>query len=208
MITEIVGLKNSSSDSPEIIAIRDQRIAEANQAIKSTNLSIISQDCLGGVIYHDTGNQFLSPTINLWFSAQDFVKMAQNLVFYLGQELQILSDTPPVVGLLYDVKVNFAHYETGEAAKIAWDRRNSRLMLDKILIMCTDRFGFKDAEFEEFKKITYPKILVTGKQKWANHDFVVYLPQYENAKHIGQTIPLREFYHEKIFATINSIAQN
>ena len=117
MITEIVGLKDSPSESIETIEARNTQIAIANDKIKSTSLSIISQDCLGGVIYHDTKSQFLSPTINLWFSASDFVKLALNLDFYLAQDLKIISQEPPVVGMLEDIKVHFAHYNSGEDAK-------------------------------------------------------------------------------------------
>ena len=74
--------------------------------------------------------------------------------------------------------------------------------------MCTDRFGFGKAEFEEFKKIKYPKILVTRNELWKDYDFVVYLEQYASSRHIGTTIPLREFYHKKIFNIINKITQD
>ena len=35
--------------------------------------TIISSDCTGGVVYNELGLEFRSPTINMFFSAKDFV---------------------------------------------------------------------------------------------------------------------------------------
>ena len=48
---------------------------------------LITNDCVGGVIYHDLGEQFRSPTINLWISNDHFLEFAQNLKYYLSCEL-------------------------------------------------------------------------------------------------------------------------
>ena len=40
----------------------------------NTNFTIISQNCIGSIMYHDLGQKFLSPTINMLFEPSDFVK--------------------------------------------------------------------------------------------------------------------------------------
>ena len=37
---------------------------EAKKEYIAENVTFISQNCIGGVIYHDMGQKFLSPTIN------------------------------------------------------------------------------------------------------------------------------------------------
>ena len=51
------------------------RIDKKNRSLlKNRDITIISANCVGGVIYHDLGLAFNSPTINLFFSASDYVK--------------------------------------------------------------------------------------------------------------------------------------
>lgn len=45
---------------------------------KNVNPTIISQNCIGGVIYSDLGLKFSSPTINMFIEDNDFVKLAEN----------------------------------------------------------------------------------------------------------------------------------
>ena len=45
------------------------------------NISFISQNCIGGIIYHDMEQKFLTPTINLYLMANDFVKFVENLEY-------------------------------------------------------------------------------------------------------------------------------
>lgn len=45
---------------------------------KNVNATIISQNCIGGVIYSDLGLKFSSPTINMFIEDNDFVKLAEN----------------------------------------------------------------------------------------------------------------------------------
>lgn len=51
--------------------------------LKCTDFSIISSDCTGGVLSHDLNLQFLSPTINMFFSAQD---MSECYAMYLNHK--------------------------------------------------------------------------------------------------------------------------
>ena len=38
--------------------------------------------------------------------------------------------------------------------------------------------------FERFKKIKYPKALITRNSKWKNEEFCVYLDKYSNEEYI------------------------
>ena len=39
---------------------------------ENKNFTIIARDCVGGILYHQLGERFLSPTINLFFTPEDF----------------------------------------------------------------------------------------------------------------------------------------
>ena len=69
--------------------------------------TIISCNCTGGVMYHDLGWQFMSPTINLYMNCADYVKFCENLDYYLSLKLSPLPDEDRSypVALLDDIKI-------------------------------------------------------------------------------------------------------
>ena len=65
--------------------IKNQRVIKAaKKMVLSEKFTLISQNCIGGVFYHDMGLPFQSPTINLYFKAADFIKFVLNLEDYLA----------------------------------------------------------------------------------------------------------------------------
>ena len=63
-------------------------------ALKNKDFTIISHNCVGGVIYHDLGLKFNTPTINLFFMAKDFIKYNKILLDkgFLPKSKQFYSD--------------------------------------------------------------------------------------------------------------------
>ncbi len=91
--------------------------------LRNKDFSIICQNCIGGVIYHNLGLPFLSPTINLWMEEKDFYRFAANLKHYLSQELRFVSgidETP--TAWCDDVLVHFNHYHSEEEAATKWTK--------------------------------------------------------------------------------------
>ena len=115
--------------------------AEANH---NKDFTLIARDCVGGVLYHQLGLRFLTPTINLFFTPEDFNALCLNLKEYLEAELVEASgeDKPYPVGALIPkglnaIKVHFMHYETFVEAKSKWDERKTRVHWDNIFVLST-----------------------------------------------------------------------
>lgn len=53
--------------------------------LKNRNATIISSNCNGEFIYYDMRMPFLSPTINLSFDMNDYVKLVEKLHWYMEQ---------------------------------------------------------------------------------------------------------------------------
>ena len=49
-----------------------------------SDISLISMNCIGGTFYHDMNCKFLTPTVNLFFTASDFIKFVNDLDYYLS----------------------------------------------------------------------------------------------------------------------------
>lgn len=174
------------------------RIRKAVRGVNAEGVTFISQNCIGGVFYHDMGLQFLSPTINAFIPEPGFVNMVRNLRYYMEQELVMRWGEEYPIGTLDDVEIHFMHYDTCKEAKEAWDKRKARINWDKILVIATDRNGFEDPVFEDWKKILYPKILFTAKRKYASHPDSVSFPEYEGKSFVPDLIPNRKFYKDGI----------
>lgn len=71
------------------IAIK--RRSEMRRALTNSAPSFLCPNCIGGLLFHDLGLQFRSPTVNLMMYQTDFVKFVLNLDDYLEQKLIFLS---------------------------------------------------------------------------------------------------------------------
>lgn len=183
----------------------EKLIAQASKKIHAKDFTIISQNCIGGVLYHDLGMEFLSPTINTFIPEPGFVRMVLNLKHYMAQPLVIRWGEEYPIGMLDDVEIHFMHYETCQEAKAAWDRRVKRINWDKILVLATDRDGFDDAVYAQWKQISYPKVLFTANPKYTED--AVYFHEYASYGQVKDLIPERKFYQgDVITVKINTLA--
>lgn len=169
-------------------------IKKAQKGLRAKDFTLITQNCIGGVFYHDMGMEFLSPTVNLYFTAGDFIRFASDLKKYLSMPLEMRWEEQYPVGTLGDVEVRFMHFETCAQAEEAWNRRKTRIRWDRIFILTTDMEGFGQAEFEAWKELPYPKLLFTAQRAFAGHEDVVFYPEYEKLGSVPDLIPGREFY--------------
>ncbi len=165
-------------------------------------VTVISQNCIGGVFYHDMKWPFLSPTINLFFTAEDFVKLAREPKRYFEAELSVEMGPEYPVGTLEDIKVYFMHYDTCEEAREAWNRRVVRVDYDRIVIFSTDMEGFNNEVFEQWKTIPYPKVLFTADPRFSEEGGSVLYPEYQENGIVPDLIPKREFYKDDVLISV------
>ena len=150
--------------------------------------TIISYNCTGGVMYHDLGWKFMSPTVNLYMNCEDFIKFCENLDYYLSLELTPYDDTErsyPVT-LLGDLKIYMVHYKTFEEANTKWESRKARINKQNIRIIATNRDGCTDELKERFSKLPYKKIMFTHVLE--DDDYSVYIKGFENDSQVGTVV--------------------
>lgn len=133
--------------------------------LKNSEFSIISSNCCGGVIYHELGCMFLSPTIDLWFEPFEFLRFVESLEEYISLELveERSTEYEYPVGLLGDVHVYFMHYESFALAKKKWDERKKRINWENLYIIMTEWEDSSNDLYERFEKLPYEnKVLFTA----------------------------------------------
>lgn len=54
--------------------------------LTNKNFSIICNNCVGGILYHELGLKFMSPTINLFIEAGEYISFLKKMEYYLNYE--------------------------------------------------------------------------------------------------------------------------
>ncbi len=178
--------------------LNNAKIRKFGKALRTQEFTILSQNCIAGVFYHDMGLPFQTPTINLYLTAPDFLKFVANIDRYIAMDIQMKWGLDYPLGTLDDITVHFMHYETCEEAKNAWNRRKERINREKIVVFCTDMEEFDDEVYEQWKQIAYPKVLFTANEKYKDCDGSVYFSKYRKNGRVPDLIPKREFYKDGI----------
>ena len=98
----------------------------------------------GGVIYDDLGIEFTSPTINMFIEDENFVKLVENLEYYMSVEPQPLFEcyVDPIDSkvrypkiIIGDIELCCLHYKNCSEAIEAWERRKQRIVWDRIFVI-------------------------------------------------------------------------
>ena len=155
--------------------------------LKNKKPSIIASNCNGGVIYHDLGLKFCSPTINLFFYPKDYLKFISNLRYYLSLEL-----SPPKkqnkqwpIGFLDDVEIQFMHYKNFEDAKIKWEERSKRVNYDNLYFIWTDRDGVTYEQMSEFDNMQLKNKIVLTAKKYNEFSSAYQIKGFVKEKEVG-----------------------
>ncbi|MDR2752702.1 MAG: DUF1919 domain-containing protein [Oscillospiraceae bacterium] len=129
---------------------------------RAKQASLICINCIGGVVSHDFGLPFRSPTVNLRFLRDDFLCFAANLRAFLQADLTELGDPAYDYpsGLLAcehgTVRVYFQHYHSFEEAKAAWQRRCARVDFDNLVLMVEGQDASRDM-LEAYEALPYAR---------------------------------------------------
>lgn len=166
------------------IFIRDKTInRDLRKNTKKENISIIASDCIGGVLYKALHRRMDSPTINMFFSAGDFIKLCKNIDYYLEQrivsDVEVASDETWPVGRLGDIKVHLVHYKSVEEANEKWEERKKRVHRDALYFMMNDRNGCTEEDIAAFDSLPYENKVIFTHLPYPQYKSAFYIPGSE-----------------------------
>ena len=109
--------------------------------LKESKISIISNNCWAGIVYHTLGLECCSPFKNLFVEDEDYIKLLQNLEYYMLCDLEfnrfevdIHSNQKYPVMNLGDINIHCNHDSVAENAIENWNRRRQNLNYDNLFI--------------------------------------------------------------------------
>lgn len=137
-----------------------------NRTLDQQHIVLIASNCNGACILHDLGIQFNSPFVNLWIGPEGFLKLCENLEYYMAQPLVFINEDAvdyPIANL-GDIKIHFQHYSSAKKASECWERRKNRMGLlpagnrqpNEFYYLFTDRDGCTEEDLKRFDALPYP----------------------------------------------------
>ncbi len=165
------------------------------------NITLISNNCIAGFVYHDIRMQFNSPTINLQIAPSDYVKFVNNMDEYLSKDLIEITE-PNVecfkklgggginfpVGKLGDIVIYFQHYKSFEVAKHKWEDRKKRIDKNKIVLLLVDTFCSREV-LDLYSNAPYKKVFLSNDNNKADW--------FENGTFLHYNSEVCTEWHEK-----------
>lgn len=166
--------------------------------IKSRDFTVISNNCWAGKLYQYLDMPYLSPTVGLYFFADDYLRFIKNLKYYMSLDLEFISveesrykdilierhhDVVPLAKL-DDVEIVFLHYKSKEEAEGKWNRRKQRINWDNMyykfakMNLCTEK------HLLEFSELPYEQKFMLNNRKPLKYDCEYYWNGKGNEKEI------------------------
>ena len=145
-------------------------IQKRRSKLKNHSFSIISNTCVGGVMTHNVGEQFRSPTVNLIIFENQFLTFCRHLKEYSACSIERPTEEEQVqfekysypVGILRgesvglpDITLYLVHYRSVEEAKEKWDARYRRLNFEDLYIVMDRGIEAREEILDEFHALPF-----------------------------------------------------
>lgn len=156
--------------------------------LKNRRPTIIASNCIGTFMYYDMKLRFNSPTINLSFDMNDYVRFLENLPWYLEQPVVPCKDDrfDYPCGMVGDVEIRFNHYRSFEEAAAKWEERKKRIDWENLFIIGIDGDGCTDESICRFDALPYPNKVIFTHTPRPEFPSAHYLPGFEKLGGIGR----------------------
>ena len=164
--------------------------------LKNAKFTIICNNCYGGHIYQSLQTQYNTPTVGLYFFAEDYIHFLENLEECLSSELKFINSSKyeecqeeyqklkyPIGLLLNKIEIHFLHYNSEEEAKEKWNRRKERIDYNNLFVIMNDQNRFKNNHLVKFNALKFHKVFLSSKH--INMSNVVWVKTYRNKLFVG-----------------------
>ena len=182
-------------------------------SLRENPVTILSDDCWGGYVYHMLDLPFTSPLININWPRDSFCRFIQDPFYYLDQPLRMEQEADPRKNLTpicrlgdgeKSVRLDMVHASTFQKAEKLWHKRKERINRNRVFI----KFGFDGTDPQSweylnvFDQLPYPKICIYSGETSVKD--VIYMKRFEKDWYRGKRIEFGTykdwFRQEKNFA--------
>lgn len=176
--------------------------------------SIISSNCFAGRIMQDLGMQYNTPTLGLYFFADDYIEFLSHLKYYLTEaKLEFLDQSRyPLgnerrakwthwypIGLLGGkVEVQFLHYHTEKEAAEKWYRRARRVNFDKLFVIGMEQNLCTIHNIKAFDSLPFENKIFFSSKQIENCKSNCYLEKFAEHGEVGDAYRWADIFYREI----------
>lgn len=178
---------------------------------KTSDWSLICNNCLGGLVTHDFGHQFRSPTVNLFFPKFSFFHFVEHMEYYLDNPLEDggINEKPVYpIGILRgneeipDISIHFMHYKNFEEASEKWNQRKQRVNFNNIFVLWTFAFeNYTEEDYKRFQSLPVKKKVgfVNNPELCNSYDSLYYVKGFDNKNSLGNILEYSNLFGKRYY---------
>lgn len=165
--------------------------------LKNKDFSIISNNCFGGKVYQYFDLPYTTPTVGLYFMAEDYIKFLKNLKHYLSLELDFIPNEKSKnynfftedskkcpIGVLDDIEIIFLHYKTEKEAFEKWNRRKQRINWGNLIVKFNDQNNATLDNIKAFDNLPYENKLCFVANPIDNINSIIEFKEYNGKEYV------------------------
>lgn len=159
------------------------------------DVTFLCPNCIGGILFHDLGLKFLSPTVNLMMLQNEFIEFVLHLDEYLDGEFEFYKHEEydcPCAYLkakgLKDLTVHFTHYADKEIAEKKWKERAKRINKDNIFVYLSERDGVTKEQIDSLKNLNVRGLVVFTANDYPDIPYTVKISKYSGDTVVGNVL--------------------
>ena len=170
------------------VAIRRRK--KMRGRLVNTTPTFLCPNCSGGILFHDLGLQFRSPTVNLMMLQTDFAKFVLDLDHYLAEELVFFKhpEYECPCARLGDITLHFTHYHTEEEAARKWAERSARIDRDNLFVFLEERDGLTREDILRLGSIHARGLVVFTANAYPDIPYTLQIPKYASDGEVGNIL--------------------
>ena len=196
----------------KLLKLREPYIPKLSEIV-TPDTSIISSNCFAGRIMQDLGMQYNTPTLGLYFFADDYIEFLRNLKYYLTEaKLEFLDQSRyPLanerrkkwshwypIGLLGGkVEIQFLHYHSETEAAEKWYRRAARVNWDKLFIIGMEQNLCTEDCIRAFDKLNFERKLFFSSKDLPDLKSNCFLELFAEQGEVGDPYQKADVYYRE-----------
>jgi len=144
------------------------------EKLNNSDFSIFSNNCWAGHVYRYYGLPYKSPTVGLYFYADEYIRFLEKPQYYISQPLKFISyqdskyreyqmkksEINVPIGVLDNIEIVFLHYTEEAEAYEKWNRRCERINWNNICLKFSNQNLCTEKHIQTFDKIENDKKFV------------------------------------------------
>lgn len=162
------------------------------------NPTIISNNCWAGIVSQYLGIPYYTPTVGLYFFADEYIKFLKDFKYYISQDLEVISAEcskyykemkakghgDSLVGKLDDIEIVFLHYHSKKEIIEKWNRRVKRINWDYIIFKFCDQNLCNENNIYDFDKLKLKNKICFTTKKYPNCKSVITFENQKNKQEV------------------------